>query len=64
MTQKIHTRQSHVQKRAASYPPLSDLADALYWQAKGDNTKMNDYVAKCDAVKASIPKITKVKGVK
>lgn len=43
--------------RSGSYPPLTDLADALYWQSKGDNTKMADYLAKCEAVKAVFPKV-------
>ena len=43
-------------QRAAFYPPLSEFADAYYWSQKGDNTKMNEYVAKCDAVKEKFPK--------
>ena len=42
--------------RAQSYPPIEELADALYWQAKGDNTKMLSYLAACEAVKQKIPK--------
>jgi hypothetical protein len=44
------------QPRQEEYPPLSDLADALYWQSQGDDTKMTDYIAKCEAVKQKYPK--------
>ncbi len=43
-------------QRATEYPPLQDLADALYWQSKGDNSKMEAYVAACEAVKEKYPK--------
>ena len=42
--------------RIGEYPPLQDLADALYWQSKGDNSKMEAYVAACEAVKEKYPK--------
>jgi hypothetical protein len=42
--------------RARRYPPLTELADALYWQAQGDNTKMTAYLAAVDAVKTKYPK--------
>jgi hypothetical protein len=42
--------------RRPEYPPLADLADALYWQAQGDNTKMNKYLAAVDTVKTKYPK--------
>jgi hypothetical protein len=42
--------------RQEEYPPLSDLADALYWQSQGDNTKMADYLEKCETVKQKYPK--------
>ena len=42
--------------RKEEYPPLGDLADALYWQSKGDNSKMDEYLAKCEAVKVMYPK--------
>jgi len=44
------------QPRQEEYPPLADLADALYWQSQGDDTKMTAYLAACDAVKAKYPK--------
>lgn len=42
--------------RRSEYPGWEVLADALYWQSKGDNTKMTAYVAACDAVKERYPK--------
>jgi hypothetical protein len=42
--------------REPEYPPLANLADALYWQSKGDNTKMDAYLAAIEAVKAKYPK--------
>lgn len=44
-------------ERAANYPPLADLADALYWQSQGDTSKLEAYLAACDAVKRKYPKI-------
>lgn len=43
-------------QRISKYPPLTDLADALYHQSKGDNTKMEAYLAACDDVKQKYPK--------
>jgi hypothetical protein len=44
------------EQRQFEYPPLTDLADALYHQSKGDETKMTAYLAKCEAVKQKYPK--------
>ena len=44
------------QPRQEEYPPLADLADALYWQSQGDDSKMTAYIAACDAVKTKYPK--------
>jgi hypothetical protein len=46
----------YARKRQPKYPPLTDLADALYHQSKGDETKMTAYLAKCEAVKQKYPK--------
>jgi len=46
----------YTRKRAPEYPPLTDLADALYHQSKGDETKLTAYLAKCEAVKQKYPK--------
>jgi len=44
--------------RLESYPELGVLVDALYWKEKGDPSKMEKWVADCDAVKAQFPKST------
>lgn len=45
-----------ITNRSREYPPLTDLADAIYWQHKGDNKLMDAYFAKCDVVKHKFPK--------
>jgi hypothetical protein len=42
--------------RQPAYPPMSDYLDAIYWQSKGDNSKMEVYLAAVDAVKQRFPK--------
>jgi hypothetical protein len=42
--------------RRPEYPSLADLADALYWQSKGNDIKMAAYLAAVDAVKTRYPK--------
>ena len=42
--------------RINKYPPLSQLADALYWQAQGNTEPMTTYLAACAAVKQQFPK--------
>lgn len=42
--------------RAKEYPDLKEFADAYYWSQKGDETKMNEYIAKCDEIKNNYPK--------
>ena len=42
--------------RRPEYPSLAGLADALYWQAQGDESKMIAYLAAVDAVKLKYPK--------
>lgn len=44
------------QLRVQEYPPLSEFADAMYWQSEGDSTKMTAYLAACEAVKQKYPK--------
>lgn len=48
--------ESYKNKREQEYPPLTELADALYHQSKGDETKLTAYIAKCEAVKQKYPK--------
>ena len=49
---------AYIDKRAAEYPSLADFADAYYWMQKGKTDLMDEYVAKCDAVKNKFPKET------
>lgn len=42
-------------KRKNVYPLFQDLADAIYWEKKGDSTKMDKYIADCDEVKILLP---------
>ncbi|WP_020095746.1 hypothetical protein [Methylobacterium sp. 285MFTsu5.1] len=53
---KIVHQTPYAVARAAAYPPLTELADALVKQAAGDDTQLKAYVAKCEAVKAAHPK--------
>ena len=39
-----------------AYPPLADLADAIYWQSRGQSGKMEEYNAAVEAVKTRYPK--------
>ncbi len=41
--------------RSRLYPSLGELADAIYHKEKGDNSKMTQYLANCDAVKTLFP---------
>lgn len=45
-------------QRSLEYPPLTDLADAMYWSSQGDNTKLEAYYAACEAVKQKYPKVS------
>ena len=42
--------------RQPLYPPLADFADAMYWNSKGDSSKLTAYYAACEKVKADNPK--------
>jgi hypothetical protein len=52
---KITHTSDVITRRGADYPPLEDLADALYWRARGDASKWNSYIAAIDAIKAKYP---------
>lgn len=52
----VETTESVQEKRSLLYPPLTDLADALYWNSKGDDSRLTAYYAACDAVKTKYPK--------
>jgi hypothetical protein len=47
---------AYQRSRQPEYPPLADLADALYWQTQGDDRKMTAYLAAVNAVKTKYPK--------
>jgi len=42
--------------RRVLYPPLTDFIDAMYWNSKGDSTKLEAYYAACEKVKTDNPK--------
>ena len=42
--------------RKPLYPSLEDFADAMYWNSKGDSTKLQAYYTACEKVKTDNPK--------
>ena len=54
--QADYDSKEYQRQRAPEYPGMADLADALYWSSKGDDTKIEEYYAACEAVKAKYPK--------
>lgn len=44
------------EEREPLYPSWKVLADAIYHQQKGDNSKMEEYIRLCDEVKQNYPK--------
>jgi len=42
--------------RESLYPSLGDFADAMYWNSKGDSSKLTAYYAACEKVKTDNPK--------
>tara|TARA_R100001163_G_C5014104_1_gene159040 strand:- start:56 stop:400 length:345 start_codon:yes stop_codon:yes gene_type:complete len=42
--------------RSLAYPSLGDFADAMYWNSKGDSSKLTAYYAACEKVKTDNPK--------
>ena len=63
---KVDTARSTLDAEAAAiayksvreplYPPLGDFADAMYWNSKGDSSKLTAYYAACVKVKTDNPK--------
>jgi len=63
---KIDTARSTLDAEAAAiayqstrqplYPSLGDFADAMYWNSKGDSTKLEAYYTACEKVKTDNPK--------
>jgi hypothetical protein len=54
--QNLFNNSEYQRLRQPEYPPLADLADALYWQTQGDDSKMTAYLAAVEAVKQKYPK--------
>jgi hypothetical protein len=42
-------------ERKYLYPPLSEFADAYYWEKKGDTSRMASWVEACALVKDNYP---------
>mgnify|MGYP003142293598 CR=1 FL=1 len=42
--------------RQPLYPSLGDFADAMYWNSKGDSSKLEAYYTACQKVKTDNPK--------
>lgn len=55
-----HPYATLVESRRAAYPPIEELADALYWQSRGDPSRMEAYLAACEEVKQRFPKPAEV----
>lgn len=51
----VHT-EDYAALRAAAYPDVREFADALYWQSRGDASKLEAYFEKIDEVKQRFPK--------
>ena len=47
---------SYQSTRQPLYPSLEDFADAMYWNSKGDSSKLTAYYAACEKVKTDNPK--------
>jgi len=45
-----------LEARKKAYPTLGDFADAMYWNSKGDSSKLTAYYAACEKVKSDNPK--------
>ena len=63
---KVDTARSTLDAEAAAiayksvreplYPPLGDFADAMFWNSKGDSSKLTAYYAAFEKVKTDNPK--------
>jgi len=54
--QAEYERTQYQRQRAPEYPDLKELADALYWNSKGDSSKLEEYYIKCEEIKNKYPK--------
>ena len=50
------TANGYKTRRQSEYPSLADFADAMYWNSKGDSSKLTAYYAACEKVKTDNPK--------
>jgi hypothetical protein len=50
-----HYATEYQRQRKQEYPPIEDYIDGV---VKGDQAQINEYIAKCQAVKAKYPKPT------
>ena len=48
--------EEYQQKRTTQYPNLGEFADAMYWNSKGDSSKLTAYYAACEKIKSDYPK--------
>lgn len=42
--------------RSREYPTVKEFADAMFWASQGDDSKLQEYYAACQAVKDKYPK--------
>jgi uncharacterized membrane protein YfbV (UPF0208 family) len=54
--QEKYDRIEYQRKRIEEYPNIRELADSLYWNSKGDTSKLEEYYSKCEKVKNKYPK--------
>ena len=47
---------SYQSVRQPLYPSLGEFADAMYWNIKGDSSKLTAYYTACEKVKTDNPK--------
>lgn len=59
---KIEHKRGHAEARAREYPGWQELADALYWERRGDPEPMNAWLRRIDEIKAKYPKKTGKQG--
>lgn len=43
-------------QRIGEYPKIQDFVDAYYWKQQGDDSKMQEYLAKIAEIKNKYPK--------
>lgn len=53
LQQQLQDKLTYAQKRAMEYPPITDYLDGI---VKGDQAQIDEYIAKCLAIKAKYPK--------